>query len=51
MMSKITILLEEIPLSISPTAAGMFTKEITHDMIEDTPIKNTMIPVMAAESA
>lgn len=51
MMSRITILLEEIPFNRSPTAAGIFTKEITQDMMEDTPINNTIMPVMMADSA
>ena len=50
MMSMITIGLSDTPLRSSPTAVGIFTKEITQDMMEEIPIRRMIIPVISAES-
>ena len=51
MMSMITIGLSLTPFNNSPTAVGIFTKEITQDMIEEIPIRRMIMPVISAESA
>ena len=49
-INKIIILFSEIFVSKLPTALGISTNEITQDIIEDTPTKKIMIPVISADS-
>ena len=48
--SKMMYLLSVIPRSASDTSCGMPVNAMTQDMIEETPIKKMMIPVICALS-
>lgn len=49
-ISNITTGLEDIPNNNSVVALGKFVNAITQDIIGDTPIKNTIIPVISTVS-